>query len=190
MPSYTPPERADATVWEATKEGLASGGLAAVPSVLAVYAAMQFSPKFVKATNWQSRTAMVIMPPLFAFATAAESKLVHRMHEMTAEKEHSYEMAEWSTASQKQMLKDHKEQLKKWSTQKILAQPGMRDNGALTIQEDDEKEREIAGKFRDSVLNSGVRVVPGDSLGVHHQLANFWQVRNCRFYEIVAQCEF
>ena len=178
MPSYTPQEHADATVWEAMKEGFVSGGLMAVPSTLAVYAAMQVSPKFVKSTNWQSRTALVIMPPLFAFAAAAESKLVHRMHEMAMEKEHSNEMANWSTEQQQQMLADHKKQLKKMSTQKILAQPGMRDKGALTIQEDDEeKEREIALKFRESVVNSGVRVVPGDSLGVHHRLANYWQVR-------------
>lgn len=176
MSSYTPREKADATVWEAMKEGFASGGLVAIPSTLAVYAAMTFSPKFVKSTNWQSRTALVIMPPLFAFAAASENKLVHRMHEMAAEKSHSREMAEWSTQSQQKMLNDHKHQLKKMSTQKILAQPGMTDRGALTIQENVEKEREIAGKFRESVVNSGVRVVPGE-LGVHHRLANFWQVR-------------
>jgi len=174
MSSYTPREKADATVWEAMKEGFASGGLVAIPSTLAVYAAMTFSPKFVKSTNWQSRTALVIMPPLFAFAAASENKLVHRMHEMAAEKSHSREMAEWSTQSQQKMLNDHKHQLKKMSTQKILAQPGMTDRGALTIQENVEKEREIAGKFRESVVNSGVRVVPGE-LGVHHRLANFWQ---------------
>jgi hypothetical protein len=177
MASYTPREHADATVWEAMKEGFASGGLVAIPSTLAVYAAMTFSPKFVKSTNWQSRTALVIMPPLFAFAAAAENKLVHRMHEMAAEKSHSREMAEWSTADQQQMLKDHKQQLKKMSTQKILAQPGMRDTGALSMQENEEKEREIAEKFRESVVNSGVRVIPGSALGVHHRLANFWQVR-------------
>eukprot|EP00985_Skeletonema_marinoi_P035536 scaffold46856_cov489-Skeletonema_marinoi.AAC.1 len=79
---------------------------------------------------------------------------------MAAEKSHSREMAEWSTQSQQKMLNDHKQQLKKMSTQKILAQPGMTDRGALTIQENVEKEREIAGKFRESVVNSGVRVVP------------------------------
>ncbi len=176
MTSYTPREKADATVWEAMKEGFASGGIVAIPSTLAVYAAMTFSPKFVKSTNWQSRTAMVIMPPLFAFAAAAENKLVHRMHEMAAESSHSREMAEWSTQTHKQELQKHKQQLKKMSTQKILAQPGMTDKGALSIQEDEEKEREIALKFRESVVNSGVRVVSGD-LGVHHRLANFWQVR-------------
>ena len=35
MPSLTPQQRADDTVWEAMKEGLASGGLAMIPSSLA-----------------------------------------------------------------------------------------------------------------------------------------------------------
>eukprot|EP00986_Skeletonema_menzelii_P008226 scaffold3419_cov112-Skeletonema_menzelii.AAC.3 len=174
MTSYTPQGEADATVWDAMKEGFASGGLVAIPSTLAVYAAMTFSPKFVKSTNWQSRTALVIMPPLFAFAAAAENKLVHRMHEMAAERSHSREMAEWSTQTQQKMLNEHKQQLKKMSTQKILAQPGMTDKGAISVHENEEKEREIAEKFRESVVNSGVRVVSGD-LGMHHRLANFWQ---------------
>lgn len=84
MPSLTPQQHADDTVWEAMKEGFASGGLAMIPSTLLgeifgwfrylyvilidivhitdsvtynyyyliqpikVYAAMNFSPKFVK----------------------------------------------------------------------------------------------------------------------------------------------
>ena len=35
MPSLTPQQRADDTVWEAMKEGFASGGLAMIPSSLA-----------------------------------------------------------------------------------------------------------------------------------------------------------
>ena len=48
MPSYTPQEHAETTVWDAMYAGFASGGLAAIPTSMAVYAAMQFSPKFVK----------------------------------------------------------------------------------------------------------------------------------------------
>jgi|EP00970_Alexandrium_tamarense_P015745 hypothetical protein len=69
--SYTPQEHADVTVWESMKAGFISGGLAAIPTSMGLYAAMNFSPKFVKATNWQSRTALAIMPPLFAFAYGA-----------------------------------------------------------------------------------------------------------------------
>jgi hypothetical protein len=48
MPSYTPKEQAETTVWDAMYAGFASMGLAAIPTSAGVYAAMQFSPKFVK----------------------------------------------------------------------------------------------------------------------------------------------
>ncbi|KAL7537269.1 hypothetical protein ACHAWF_005713 [Thalassiosira exigua] len=114
---------------------------------------------------------MVIMPPLFAFAVAAEGKLVHRMHEMANEAEHSKQMAEWSS---EHALKEHRKELQRMTTQKILAEPGMREEGNLT-KSDEEHEERILAKFRESVVNSGVRVVPGDSLGMHHRAANFFQ---------------
>lgn len=177
MTSLTTKADAEATVWVAMKEGFISGGLTAIPSTLAVYAAMNFSPKFVKATNWQSRTALVIMPPLFAFAASAENKLVHTIHEKAGRKEHSKQMAEWSREHE---LYEHGKQLQRMSTQKILAQPGMRVEGNLTTisqqaGHDEEQEEQILAKFRENVVNSGVRVVSGDSLGVQHKIANFWQ---------------
>ena len=48
MPSYTPQEKAETTVWDAMVAGLTSGGMTAIPSSLGVYAAMQFSPGFAK----------------------------------------------------------------------------------------------------------------------------------------------
>mmetsp|Transcript_25048 Transcript_25048/g.45111 ORF Transcript_25048/g.45111 Transcript_25048/m.45111 type:complete len:296 (+) Transcript_25048:367-1254(+) len=171
MASLTPKRDVEATVWTAMKAGFISGGLTAIPSTLAVYAAMNFSPKFVKATNWQSRTALVIMPPLFAFAFGSEQKLVHSMNEMASNARHSKQMAEWS---QDHALNEHKKKLQRMTTQKILSQPGMREERDLGAS-DEEQENIIVAKFRESVVNSGVRVVPGDSLGVHHKIANFWQ---------------
>ncbi len=115
------------------------------------------------------------MPPLFAFGFAAESKLVHRMHEMAHEAEHSKNMAEWT---QQHMLNEHKKELQRMTTQRILSQPGF-SGQKLDLpaddESDDEVERKIVARFRESVLNSGVRVVPGDSLGLYHKVANFWQ---------------
>jgi hypothetical protein len=134
-----------------------------------------------KATNWSSRTALVIMPPLFAFAAAAESKLVHRMHEMASHADHSEKMAQWSQQQQTQQqqqqqryndLDEHRKKLQRMTTQKILSEAGMMgDIGGY----DDEQENALVEKFRESVVNSGVRVVPGNSLGLHHEIANFWQ---------------
>jgi len=143
---------------------------------------------------------MAIMPPLFAFAWGAEvcvkhapfllsvvfctqeteqillqSKLVHSLHSMASQAEHSKQIAEWS---QEHILKEHRKELKRMSTQKILAQPGMREevpSRQNQTEDDVDREREVQAKFRESVVNSGVRVVSGDSLSVHHRFANFFQ---------------
>lgn len=114
------------------------------------------------------------MPPLFAFAYSAESKLVHRMHEMASEAEHSKHMAEWT---HQHMITEHKEQLRRMATQKILQQPGMENavSSSKNDGDDEAHEREILEKFRESVLSSNIRVVPGNELGVFHKVANFWQ---------------
>jgi hypothetical protein len=113
------------------------------------------------------------MPPLFAFAYSAESKLVHRMHEMASDAEHSKHMAEWT---HQHMIKEHKKQLKRMATQKILQQPGMENVVTHKTEGDDEAhEKEIVDKFRESVLNSNIRVIPGNELGFYHKVANFWQ---------------
>lgn len=122
------------------------------------------------------------MPPLFAFAAAAESKLVHRMHEMASHADHSEKMAHWSQQQLEQQqhqqqqryndLDEHRKKLQRMTTQKILSEAGMMgDIGGY----DEEQENALVEKFRESVVNSGVRVVPGNSLGVHHEIANFWQ---------------
>ncbi len=133
---------------------------------------MKYSPKFVKATNWQSRTAMVIMPPFFVFVAAAEHNLVHKMQSMASTAEHSKQMAEWS---QQHDLDEHRKNLQRMTTQKILGLPGMISEGGISRRSDADYESRIEAKFRESVVNSGVRVVPGQSLGFQHKVANFWQ---------------
>ena len=98
---------------------------------------------------------------------------MHRMHEMASEAEHSKHMAEWT---HQHVIQEHKDQLKRMATQKILQQPGMENAiAAKSTGNDDDHEREIMEKFRESVLNSNVRVVPGSELGFYHKVANFWQ---------------
>ena len=45
------------------------------------------NPKFLRLTNWQSRTALAISPPLFTFGFTAERQLTNRMEEMAEENE-------------------------------------------------------------------------------------------------------
>ena len=64
MPSLTPQHRAEETAEHAFRDGMLSGLLALVPSSAAVYAAMQ-NKQFVRSTNWQSRTALIISECIF-----------------------------------------------------------------------------------------------------------------------------
>jgi hypothetical protein len=151
MPSLTPASRSEEATSAALNNGLISGFLSLIPSSAAVYYAMQ-NPKFVKSTNWQSRTALTIMPALFAFALTSEHKLEHKMREMASESEYSREVSEWAE-------KEHEKN--KSSVQR------MQTNAAL--------EKQLHTMYQQSVQNSGVRIVPGDSIGVHHKIMNFWQ---------------
>lgn len=158
MPSLTPQEKSGDTTWAAMKDGLIAGTLALIPSSAGVYVAMKY-PKFVKATNWQSRTALAIMPALFAFGFAAESKLIHRMHEMADENEHSRSVAEWAERHQEKQKKEIKGQIQR----------------SKEMGDVNDTERQLTDLYRKSVENSGVRIVAGDKLGPHHQIANYWQ---------------
>jgi hypothetical protein len=98
-------------------------------------------------TNWQSRTAMVIMPAMFAFVLTAEDKMVHRMREVAEETDHAMKSVEW-------------------------AEYQNRGSGNKETNTDKEKLREL---YRTSVVESGVRVVAGEELGSHHKVANYVQ---------------
>lgn len=95
MASLTPQHRSDEVVGQVMNEGLVTGTMVLIPSMAGLYAAMR-NPTFRKVTNWQSRTAMVIMPALFAFAFTAENKMIHRMEEVAEETEHSIQSVHWA----------------------------------------------------------------------------------------------
>ena len=91
MPSLTPEHRRDEVAASAMNDGMLNGVLAFVPSMAGLWLALK-NPTFRKVTNGQSRTAIVIMPPLFIFAVTGEQKLTHRMHEVASESEHNLEV--------------------------------------------------------------------------------------------------
>jgi hypothetical protein len=139
------------------KDALISGTLTLIPSYGAVWLAMQNSPRFVKATNWQSRTALVIMPALFMFGWTAESKVNYKMHEVAQETEHAIASAAW--AEEKHALDRKKREAITTDAKQTMI----------------DTERELTELYRQSVEQSGVRVVPGDRLGPHHVALNYWQ---------------
>lgn len=151
MPSLTPTERSSEATGAAMHDGLIAGFLTMIPSSAAVYTAMR-SQKFVRATNWQSRTALAIMPPLFAYGFTAEMKLGQSMEEMAAQAKHSKEVTEWA----QNIHEENKHALQRKETDAAL-------------------EKKLHALYKQSVEESDVRIVPGDTLSLHHRIANFWQ---------------
>lgn len=156
MPSLTPQTRSDEATGTAFQDGLMNGTLALVPSSLAVWAAMK-NPRFFKATNWQSRTALAIMPALFVFGLTSERKLEHSMKRIAAEE------SETSVAYQELARKHKDEELKK------VKESIRRSMNA------DETETSVNDLYQKALGIENVRVVPGDKLAYHQQFANFWQ---------------
>jgi len=151
MPTLTHQDRADDVTWAAAKEGLISGFMTIVPTSAAIWAAMK-NPKFVKFTNYQSRTALVIMPPLFVYALTSELKLRQSMVEVAHETQHTRNTAKWAE-------EEHQK------SQKI----------APKAVSSEETEQQLTDLYMKSVENAGVRIVPGNRLGPTHQFANYFQ---------------
>ena len=156
MPSLTPQYRSEEATDAAMTDGLIAGGITLIPSSAAVWAATH-SPKFMKSTNYQSRTALVVMPALFMFAFSSESKLMNKMNEIASESEHSKNMAEWSQKQQEEKLRN--------SSHITTKYPSNTSSAEIQLKE----------LYKKSVEESGVRIVPGDTLGPHHVFSNFWQ---------------
>lgn len=159
MPSLTPEHRAEETSAAAFQDGIMSGALALIPSGACLSLAMR-NPRFVRSTNWQSRTALVVMPALFAFAITSESKLQHRMQEMAAEADHARATSEWA--------KGRSEGSEAATTSGKDA--GARITRAMTKEE---TEKQLTEMYRKGVEESGMRIVPGNTLSLHHRMSNF-----------------
>ena len=96
-------------------------------------------------TNWQSRTALVIMPALFAFAFTAEQKMVHRMEEVAEETEHTIQSVQWAE-------------------QQYRSRPATGED----IQMHDLYRQAVLN-------SGSIHLVEGKTLGPHHQVANYVQ---------------
>lgn len=145
MTSLTPKHRESEVKDSAMSEGLMNGVMVLLPSMGGLYAGMQ-NANFRKLTNWQSRTAIVIMPALFIFTLTSELKMGHRMHEVAGETEHSMKSVEWA-----------EQQLRRQQVSKS------------------KEGEDLRVMYRQSVLNSGIYIVDTPELQTQHKLANFVQ---------------
>ena len=159
--SLTPMERADEAVHAANLEGIINGFMTLIPSVATVGLLVRNNATFAARTNWQSRTAMAIMPAMFISALTSEHKLSHRMRQMAVEAQHGTETVHWaeqqlalqqSQAQQDQASQNH--QNYNTTTTSI----------ATTTQQ-------LASLYQQSVESSGVCIVP--SLFWYHHVANY-----------------
>lgn len=144
MPSHDTVEATN----KALQHGAFTGITTLLPSFLGVRYFTNHNPTFHNATNWQSRTAMVLMPAMFVFAYSSEQKLHHTLREKSHVKNHSKEMTEWYLQQPQSNVSEHKE--------------APLNSGLLSI-------------YQQSILDANIRVIPGNTLPIFYQLANFSQ---------------
>lgn len=150
MASLTPLDKKDAVVDEAMQEGILNGLLTLLPTSAAVYALVKQSPGFRMRTNMQSRTALAIMPAMFMVAFTAEEKVVHSMKSMAKENQHSHDSVHWA----EQQLNP--------------------ETAAVTAHHrSQQQQKELNDLYKRAVYESGVRVVPGSALQMHHIASNY-----------------
>lgn len=87
------------------------------------------------------------MPPLFVFGLTSEKKLEHQMKQMAHE---------GSIAWNEEQEAKRREEL----------------NNSIKSAD---QTKAMMDLYRSEVEASGVRIVPGDSLGLHHRALNYWQ---------------
>jgi phosphoribosylformylglycinamidine (FGAM) synthase PurS component len=145
--TLNPKERRDEASSAAAWEGSINALLTLIPSSAAVALAMR-NPGFRMRTNWQSRTALSIMPAFFVFTLTSEQKLSHKMKEIAQESQHNNESVKWAEQVHNARSKAANESTK-------------------------EREQQLSELYRKSVQESGVSIVPGDRLGFHHNVANY-----------------
>ena len=141
--SLTPESRAAEATTDATYEGMLNGVLTLVPSMAGVGYLLKNYPVFAARTNWQSRTAIAIMPAVFVAALSSELKLSNRMREIAQETKHTLDTATWAQ--------------EQWEEQKHSS--GLSEG------------QHVTALYQESLRNTNVCVVP--ELQFYHNAANF-----------------
>ena len=119
------------------------------------------------------------VPPLFMFGFSSESKLRHRMEQMAHEADHSRSTAEWAEEHRERTIAEENARISQASSglQRMHTSSVTTERTATDVDNlsSEDVERQLTELYNQSVQNSGVRIVPGDRLGPHHLLSNYWQ---------------
>ena len=122
---------------------------------------------------------MHAVPPLFMFGFSSESKLRHRMEQMAHEADHSRSTAEWAEEHRERTIAEENARISQASSglQRMHTSSATTERTAADVDNlsSEDVERQLTELYNQSVQNSGVRIVPGDRLGPHHLLSNYWQ---------------
>lgn len=161
MATLTPHNRADEAVSDATHEGFFNGLLTLIPTAAVMALALRNYPAFAKRTNWQSRTAMTIMPAFFVAALTSEQKLSHKMREIASETQHSTETVKWA---EKQWREQQQHQQQSQTEQQQQQTQNMQQHKVAETQH-------LSALYQQSVAATGVCIVP--DLHWYHKAANF-----------------
>lgn len=153
--SLTPENRRKETVDSAISDGMVNALLVFIPTLGGLAIAMR-NPGFLMRTNWQSRTAIAIMPALFAFGLTSENSLSSKMHQLADKARHTEDFVHWAERKYDE-----------------YQNPDSDDHVQTRPLNNQEIEQQLADMYLDSVNQEHVKIVPGDKLKVHHRVANY-----------------
>ncbi len=95
------------------------------------------------------------------------------MREMASEADHSREVSEWAEKqNQNQNQNQNQHQHQNQQEDKVKGNTTLKRKGSA---KEGVTDRQLHALYQRSVEESGVRIVKGDTLGVHHMAANFFQ---------------
>lgn len=113
------------------------------------------------------------------FGFSSESKLRHRMEQMAHEADHSRSTAEWAEEHRERTIAEENARIAQTNSglQRMHTSSATTDRSVAEVDNlsSADVERQLTELYNQSVKNSGVRIVPGDRLGPHHLLSNYWQ---------------
>lgn len=145
---------------DAMRDGLISGLCGLLPSGLGVWYLSNYSKKFLQYTNYSTRTALVIMPPLFMFGLTSETTINSTVRNSQNRKQHAKEINQWADEN---------------SYADLAAGRRSTDDTKLLFDKltAEEQQTRLSSLYAKSVKDSGMRIV--EKMGPHHIIANFWQ---------------
>ena len=98
---------------------------------------------------------------------------------MAHEADHSRSTAEWAEEHEQRTIAEENARIAQASSglQRMHTSSATTDRTASEVDSlsSEDVERQLTELYNQSVANSGVRIVPGDRLGSHHLLSNYWQ---------------